>query len=239
MSRIFITGDTHDSREMFLKLSSRHFNTKGLTKDDYLIILGDFGAVTWDNTKESIYNRNWLNNKPFTTLFIDGNHDNFNILDNLPTTKMFDAEVGVLSDTIFHLKRGQIYNINDCKFLAIGGAYSIDKIYRKKDISWWSRETLSAFEEKQTEKNVIKNNYNIDYVLSHTIFPEIGEKLIQSKTIHCPVSSFLRGLDLTLNFNKWFFGHFHNDKIINEKYYALYNTIYELDINKSLISKDS
>lgn len=45
MSRIFITGDTHGSYDI-QKLARKNFpEGKTLTKDDYVIICGDFGCV--------------------------------------------------------------------------------------------------------------------------------------------------------------------------------------------------
>ena len=44
---IFVTGDIHASYDI-AKLSESCFNTAGLTKDDYVIICGDFGLV-WNN----------------------------------------------------------------------------------------------------------------------------------------------------------------------------------------------
>ena len=51
---------------------------KEMTKKDFVICLGDFGLV-WNYRGESKTERfwlDWLNHKAFTTLFIDGNHDN-------------------------------------------------------------------------------------------------------------------------------------------------------------------
>lgn len=50
-----------------------------MTKDDYVIICGDFGGL-WTFEEESSREKDvldWLNNKNFTTLFVDGNHENY------------------------------------------------------------------------------------------------------------------------------------------------------------------
>lgn len=56
-----------------------------MTKDDdYVIICGDFGGV-WDFEIESMrekMNLEWLNSRNFTTLFVDGNHENYTRLYN-------------------------------------------------------------------------------------------------------------------------------------------------------------
>ena len=46
-----------------------------MNKDDYVIICGDFGY--WDESKEQKYWLKWLDGKPFTTLWVDGNHENY------------------------------------------------------------------------------------------------------------------------------------------------------------------
>ena len=70
---IYITGDTHIPCDIS-KITTKKFpDSKKLSKSDFLIICGDFGGV-WNNNNEELYWRKWLNNKKFTTLFIDGNH---------------------------------------------------------------------------------------------------------------------------------------------------------------------
>jgi predicted phosphodiesterase len=78
---IYVCGDTHIPIDIF-KLSVGNFpEQKQMTKDDYIIIAGDFGGV-WNNSKEELYWRKWLNDKNFTTLFVDGNHENFELSNN-------------------------------------------------------------------------------------------------------------------------------------------------------------
>ena len=56
MARIFITGDCHAS---YTKLGLKSFpESRNLTKDDYVIICGDFGL--WDESPEQNYWMNWL-----------------------------------------------------------------------------------------------------------------------------------------------------------------------------------
>jgi len=73
---IYITGDTHIPIDIS-KLNAKNFpQQKLLDKDDYVIICGDFGGV-WDESKEEMFWRNWLHERNFITLFVDGNHENF------------------------------------------------------------------------------------------------------------------------------------------------------------------
>ena len=67
---IYATGDCHGD---FSRFTSNNFpEQKEMTKDDYVIICGDFGY--WDNSIHGRYWRAWLDDKPFTTLWVDGNH---------------------------------------------------------------------------------------------------------------------------------------------------------------------
>jgi hypothetical protein len=78
---IYLTGDTHGDLS---RLTSANWpKGKSLSKRDYLIILGDFG-VLWNPKEDSSskYWLNWLSKKPWTTLFLDGNHENFDLVDN-------------------------------------------------------------------------------------------------------------------------------------------------------------
>lgn len=74
---IYITGDCHRD---FSRFNTKNFPEQyEMTKEDYVIICGDFGGV-WDYGKESKEEEHlldWLDGKPFTTLFVSGNHENF------------------------------------------------------------------------------------------------------------------------------------------------------------------
>ena len=71
---IYITGDCHGN---FCRFEDNIFYEQGeMTKEDYVIVCGDFGGV-WRKDNESpeeAEKLDWLNDRPFTTLFVDGNH---------------------------------------------------------------------------------------------------------------------------------------------------------------------
>ena len=126
MSKIYITGDTHgDVRRLN---ATSFFEQKEMTKDDYVVILGDFGLV-WDWRGESREERNWLNwleDKPFTTLFIDGNHENHDRLNDMEVEDWHGGKVHKIRPTVLHLMRGQVFNIDSKKIFTFGGASSHD-----------------------------------------------------------------------------------------------------------------
>lgn len=79
----------------------------------------------------------WLSRKPYTILFIDGNHDNFNFWDNQPVTREWHGKVQRHPDipNAYHLMRGEIYEIDNKSIFTFGGAVSIDKSYRTENVS--------------------------------------------------------------------------------------------------------
>ena len=73
---IYVTGDTHSD---YTRFSTENFpEQRGMTKEDFVIVCGDFGY--WRDDREQAYWMDWLESKPFTTLFVDGNHENFDLL---------------------------------------------------------------------------------------------------------------------------------------------------------------
>ena len=54
-----------------------------LSKDDYVIILGDAGIV-WDGGAADREVQQALKDLPVTTLWLDGNHENFDLLEEYP-----------------------------------------------------------------------------------------------------------------------------------------------------------
>ena len=123
---IYITGDCHSNFERF---TEENFSIQNeMTKDDYVIICGDFGGV-WTFEEESSREKevlDWLNEKNFTTLFVDGNHENFTRLYNCPVEEWHGGKVHKIRDSVLHLIRGEIFEINDKKIFTFGGAKSHD-----------------------------------------------------------------------------------------------------------------
>lgn len=122
----YITGDTHAD---FSRLKENKFPIQSeMTKNDYIIICGDFGGA-WNYIVESIYEKHWLdwlNNKNFTTLFVDGNYENFERLYNYPVEEWHGGKVHKIRESVIHLMRGEIFNIDNKKFFTFGGARSHD-----------------------------------------------------------------------------------------------------------------
>lgn len=225
--RLFITGDTHGDID-FHKLNTKNFpEGRLLTKEDYVIICGDFGAV-WDGAKSDKYLQRWYNEKPWTTLFVDGNHENHDILDSFPISDWNGGKVHFITPLIIHLMRGQVYKIGNKTFFTMGGAESHDKIYRKEGISWWRREMPSNDEYEEGLANLNKVNNQVDYILSHCA-PDRLQSKIAYWYEHDKLTNYLEIVRQTVEFGWYYFGHYHIDKdFLNYKATCLYNNIIEL-----------
>ena len=112
----------------FTKFNSDNFpQGKNLTKEDYVIILGDCGLI-WSQKedKNEIYWKNWLENKPWTTLFILGNHENYDRWEQIPKELWNGGYVQKLAPSVIRLCYGEIFNLCGKKILALSGGASHD-----------------------------------------------------------------------------------------------------------------
>lgn len=134
---IFVTGDCHQN---YGKLTLANFPEQmEMTKEDYVIVCGDFGY--WLPSKEQDFKLDDLDRRPFTTLFVDGNHEYYRTnrdyllkhknkyeigLFDLPVEEWHGGKVHRINDSVIHLCRGQVFEINGLSFFTFGGARSHD-----------------------------------------------------------------------------------------------------------------
>ena len=227
---VFVTGDTHG---VLHRLSNKNWKTaKDLTENDYVIIAGDFGLIFHPETsKEEKWWLAWLEDRPFTTLFVDGNHENHERLKDLPVVMKFGGAVGKVSDKVFHLKRGEIYNICDKKILTFGGAESVDKLYRIEGISWWREEVPSYYEMDSCLANLELRGYEVDYIIAHTC-PLTLSKMLAAKLALAlrdtdPTTKMLEHIISITKFSDFYCGHWHIDEDYG-KYHFLYKNIVQI-----------
>ena len=246
---IYITGDTHSD---FSRFTEENFPIQSeMTKDDYIIICGDFGGV-WTFEEENRREKealDWLNNKNFTTLFVDGNHENYTRLYNYPMEEWNGGKVHKIRDSVLHLMRGEIFDIDNKKIFAFGGAKSHDiqdgilnldeeeKIYeyrkrgayfRIRDFSWWDLELPTNQEMENGIENLEKINYKVDYIISHCC-PTSIQSLINSTYKRDILTDYLQQISEKCTFKRWYFGHYHDYKQVNSQFTLLYENIVPLE----------
>ena len=253
---IYITGDTHADFTRF-SVNSFYEQKEMVNPDEnFVIICGDFGGI-WDQyeSRNERYWLNWFENKPFTTLFVDGNHENFNRLLSYPKKEWHGGFVHEIRPNVLHLMRGQVFTIEDKKFFTFGGASShdiqdgildyededwrekaraLDKqgkyMYRIKGLSWWEQELPTQEEMQIGIDNLAKHNNKVDFIISHS--PSTSELyLMGGKGLYEAdmISNYLEEVKATTEYKRHFFGHMHISKVINDKGICLYEQIVRIN----------
>ena len=242
---IFVTGDMHGD---FSRLKRKTFQEQvHMTKNDYVIICGDFGV--WHNSRREQKWMRWLNTRRFTTLFVDGNHENYDRLSKYPVSDWNGGKVQYINNSVIHLMRGQVYNINGKRFFTMGGASSHDisggilepdapgfqakkkqldaqfAMYRINHVSWWKEELPSPEEYATARRNLSNCGWAVDYMVTHCCPSSVSHGF--SAGVYRPdyLTDFLEELKNRCIFDRWFFGHYHRTRVIGKKYVMLYDTM--------------
>lgn len=235
---IYITGDTHGNIDM-RKLNIDNFpEQKTMTKDDLMIVAGDFGHIWYppEHRKHNV-DKYWLEkyftrDKKFTTAFVDGNHENFEWLYTFPVETWNGGKIHRINDSVIHLMRGQVYEIQGIKIFTFGGARSIDKGSRKNGISWWPQEEPTWAEMNEGLENLDRVNWDVDYVITHTCSSRIKNLLAKQYAANYddeePLNKYFAEIEAHLRYKKWFFGHFHKDTLVDDRTIAIFQYVRQL-----------
>lgn len=266
---IYVTGDTHG--DWLSRFSSRDFpEGKELTKNDVVIVCGDFGI--WRNDKDQNYKLDWLNDKSFTTAFVCGNHENYSMLngDLYQSEKWHGGEIKRIRDKIVYLKNGNIFDFDNRKFFVFGGARSHDiqdgifdpanltlnsvnaeqelipmrhfksqkeyklfmkkyvlerKYFRVRNESWWENEMPTENERHYGKLMLEKTDNKVDYIVSHDCPSSILAIISMGMFAPDVLSDYFESISQTVEFKHWYFGHYHKDIRIFDKYSLLYHHI--------------
>ncbi len=294
---IYVTGDTHGGQQHgFFSVDGfiNRFNMasfpeqKEMGKEDYVVICGDFGGV-WETdrfkvqeSKDEKYALDWLEQKPFTTLFVPGNHENYDrligchddrLLDSWFYAKMPAEEkaklrqgyprehwhggiVRVLRPSVLMLERGDIFVIDGKYCFAFGGARSHDirdgilnptdypdedafkKDYKAKrsgmirvqGISWWDAEMPSQAEMDYGRNNLrsfMERHEKIGFVFTHDA--PASDKIYLGYDGVDELNKYLESLRDEMKYDKWFYGHLHDNKRVFDNHYLLYEQIVRIN----------
>ena len=227
---IYVTGDTHGEYD-FGKLIKFAYAHPSLTKQDYVIIAGDFGGVWSPQTLEVVLGYYRL--LPFTVLFVDGNHENFDMINSYPVEIWKGGKVHIIKPDIIHLMRGQVFEIEGKTIFTFGGATSIDRAYRIEGISWWRQELPTYEELDEGFFNLKRYDNQVDYIVTHSCgeralaYPQVRNAA--GVKVACPESHILSNFEDIVTFKHWYFGHFHIDARLSDKYTVLLNEVVRLD----------
>lgn len=229
---IFVTGDIHRIAEYgACRFSSRSWpRGRELTRDDVVIVAGDFGFV-WNDSNTDRYWLDWFESKPWTTCFVDGNHENHQLLSELPVREWHDSRVHMVRPHVLHLMRGEVFDIAGTRLLAMGGAASNDIELRREGVNWWAQELPGDDEMDRCRAALDRVGWSVDYVVTHEAPASIAEGLCQERRrefANDRLQRFLSELDARLQFRAWFFGHYHGDEWRDPRHRLVYHDIVAL-----------
>ena len=143
--RVLLLGDTHRN----IDFMTEAFQAARAQECEQILQLGDFGfGWSWLKLDERLSVCKFsavvaiLSEKTGVACsFIDGNHENFDRLSELPLDDQGRREV---APGVFHLPRGHRFELGGTSFLACGGGTSLDRVGRVEGTSWWAAEAVTA-----------------------------------------------------------------------------------------------
>ena len=244
---IKVTGDIHGEANQVKRASPNN------SSDDIVIIAGDFGVI-WDKSKATDYWLKWLGNRNHITAFVDGNHENFDLLYQYPLEMWNGGKIHRINQRVIHLMRGQIYNLNGLMVFTFGGASSHDIAdgilspdnpnfkalkrkynkhgysYRIEHQSWWKEELPTIAEIQEARHNLEQVNWKVDYIITHCAPLTLQERILGGHGallgFHPDIlNEFLDEIYAKTNFKHWYCGHYHVDRKITENFSVLYESV--------------
>lgn len=259
---IYVTGDTHGEFERF---SAKRLRNSGmeLTKEDYVIVCGDFG-LCWARDKTFDYHCRNFALKPYTILWVQGNHENYDMIEEFPIEEWHGGKVRhIVRDKVILLERGQVFTIEGKTFFTFGGASShdiqggvfdrnsvdfaeqrrradrLELPYRIIHESWWPQELPTEGEMQEGLNNLEAHHFTVDYVITHCCSTTLQNYLNKEKNrSNAPdvMTDYLEMLEQKLQYKHWYFGHYHSDEVIDEKHTLMYHAISALENGESVHS---
>ncbi len=221
---IYLTSDIHG--HIRLPRLKELLQNISLRKDDYLIILGDAGIV-WSGT-DHMEVKEFYNSLPNKTLYLDGNHENFDLLEQYKELDFLGGRAQKISDKIYRLMRGYVFSFNNTKVFVFGGGFSAKKLDGTSPIFVWDQEMPIEPEYERGIANLEQCGNHVDYVFTHvaptSVAEQIEANLVPQERI---LNDYFETIKDSVEFRKWYFGHYHIDKDVG-KFSAIYNRLLTL-----------
>ncbi len=228
---IYVTGDTHGDKERLSKM-----NLMKLGEGDTLIICGDFGFL-WDNGRKEQKFLKQLGKRKYNICFIDGTHENFNLLNSYEISEWNGGKVHKIYGNLYHLLRGQIFEIEGKKIFTMGGGESSD-IDIRRDVGAWQKEEIPTQEELlEGAENLEVAGYDMDMIITHEpplkikSFLNLNDNEMLRVTA---LNAYFEELSINCKFKKWYFGSLHIDKYISSSHRAVFQDIINTETDKAI-----
>lgn len=217
---IYLTADTHGELSRF-----DNSRTKRLKAGDTLIVCGDFGFL-WDGGPAEQKALKKLSKKKYRILFLDGTHENFDLLERYPVTEWGGGKVRRIGENLYHLLRGQVFTVEGKKIFAFGGGESAEKQFYIEAGKWWAREMPTMEEMREGARNLKAAGMEVDYIVTHTPPPCLSAGRVGPETgTKNQLEAFFEQVAKRVRYEKWFFGSLHEDRRITYKDVAVFEQV--------------
>lgn len=211
---IYLLSDIHG--DMNFNGLKEYIQTAG--EDDLLIVLGDIGLMYAEREDYKEFTEFFLSIDK-NIAFLDGNHENFDFIESFPEEDWNGGKVHRLSESIVHLKRGNVFTLEDKTFFVMGGCKSSQKW---KDMGlWYEREEPSNEEIAFAIENLKNHGNKVDFVLTHKY--EKPKENPAPKTLE----ALTKYIDENIDFSHWYAGHWHQTEL-NRRHSTVYNKLIKL-----------
>lgn len=218
---IYITGDLHGDLTRLTEFCTVHL---GLSQEkDTMIVLGDAGFNYYGGKRDAKLKQKAAN-LPITLFCIHGNHETRpENIEGYEEQKWNSGTVlfQPIYPNLLFAKDGEVFNLDGRETLVIGGAYSVDKWYRlEKGYAWFKDEQPSKEIMDTVERQLTRHMWRMDTILSHTcpknyLPREVFLPFIDQTSVDYSTEDFLSDVETHTAYSRWFCGHFHIDKNIN------------------------
>lgn len=214
---IYVTGDLHGEIERFRSKPLRR-----LKKNDTLIVCGDFGFL-WNGSPKEKALLKWIGKRRYQVLFVEGIHDNLELIKQYPETTWNGGKVREISGKLKYLCRGQVYNLQDTTIFTFGGGESSGEDF--PDDAWWV-DKLPTQEELSAAWDTLARYGNcVDYIITHQCSRQIKQFLAMDDKEANVLDTFLDQVRSQCRYKRWFFGSYHINKVVPPMEMALYNAV--------------
>lgn len=219
---VYVTGDMHGQLE---RLYDREF--RKLKKGDVLIVCGDFGYI-FNGSPEEKQVINYLSKRKFITAFVEGTHDNMEVINRARVTVWKGGKVHRIKGNVLHLMRGQIFDIEGFRFFTFGGGESIDKDMRVEAGNWWREEEATPLEMAEGVRALEEINGMVDYIITHEPPSLVKSAMLLRRGAADRVSKlngYFEEIGKFCKFKNWYFGSLHEDRAITEHHTCVFSKL--------------
>ena len=216
---VYITGDTHGDYSRFTSPAARR-----LKKGDTLIVCGDFGFL-WDGGKKERALLKKIARLPYTVLFLDGRHENYDLLKEYPIVEWNGGKAQAIGENLLHLLRGELYTIEYETYFVFGGGETPDPNLRTDAKTWWEEEMPTGEEMLAGRRRLEEAGNRVDFILTHEPSGKARGYMSGKGDRIDGVNIYLNTIEDSVEFGRWFCGCHHLDTPMSNRHLAVFREI--------------